>query len=762
MNTDFKEINHAKQKKDSISLLTGKPVYTADLAPSNCLIIKILRSPHANAMITDIDTSSALKIPGVECILTYKDVPEHRYTVAGQAYQELSPYDRLILDRHLRYVGDPVAIVAAVDEKSALQALNLIKVKYEVLQPLLDFRTAKDNSIIVHPEDNWRLLVDNNSNVKRNIISENSEKYGNDLDTVLADCDVTIDETFYTKQAQQVMSETFRTFAVIDSYGRITVTSSTQIPFHARRIIAYALGVPKSQVRVIKPRIGGGFGAKQTIVSEIYPALVTKITGKPSIYIMTRKETFDSAGPRHEGDIRVRIGAMKDGKIRALALDVLWNAGAYGEHSTTTLELTGRKTLPLYNRTEASVFNYTIVYTNTQPGGAYRGFGVPQSTFAVESAMNMLAHKLNIDVMKLHEMNIVKEGEIMPAHYGDPCTSCSLDRCLQKVKELGNWDKEPLVRKLPNGKLRAKGLAIAMQGSSISNVDTAAVTIKLNDDGFYAMGIGAADMGTGCDTVLAQIAAERLMCSTDNIVVHGVDTDISPYDTGSYASSTTYLTGRATIKACDALLQKMIAVAAEKLCCDAESAEFDGTTISWPDKGKQMTLTELAYAVECGGNTALMATEASVSPLAPPPYTACVAEVEIDPDTGKTKVVKYNIAADCGTVINTALARVQLEGAAVQGIGMALTEDVCFSKEGRLQTNSLMQYKVPARSEIGEIQVAFEESYEPNGPFGAKSIGEVAINSAAPAIANAICNATGFMSHTLPIRSEDVWRALHK
>lgn len=758
---DVNAINKSIVKKDSAALLAGKPLYTNDLAPADCLIIKVLHSPHAHAIITDINTKIAEKVPGVECVLTYKDVPQTRFTIAGQTFPEMSPYDRLILDQRVRFVGDPVAIVAAKDEKSADKALKLIKVKYDVQEAVLDFRTAKDNKILVHPEEDWEAAVNCGGDVKRNLVAEDHEVHG-DMEKVLSECDVVLDETYHTYQAQQSMMETFRTFAYPDAYGRITVVSSTQVPFHVRRNVARALGIPKSQVRVIKPRIGGGFGAKQSCVSEVIPAYVAKITGKPAKLIYSRYESFIVSSPRHESDVRIRMGAMKNGKIRAIELSALWNAGAYGEHSTTTVTLAGHKALPLYNSVESFGFHYEVVYTNTIAAGAYRGYGATQGCFALESTIGLMAKKLNMDVAELQAMNIIKEGQIMPSYFNETANACALDRCLEHVQKISGWNEKPHREVMPDGKIRAMGMAVAMQGSCISHVDTASVTIKVNDDGFYTMNIGATDMGTGCDTILAQIAAEALNCEADDIVVHGVDTDLSPYDSGSYASSTTYITGMAVVKTCETLKKLIRESAAKKLSCEFDDTEFRGKDVICLSTGKTVTLQELSYGAQCGALIPLHATESHYSPVSPPPYMAGVAEIAIDPDTGKIELLKYSAVVDCGTVINPALAKVQVEGGLVQGIGMTLTEETAFTPKGRMKNNSFMQYKLPVRSEVDNIHVEFESSYEPTGPFGAKSIGEIVINTPAPAINNAVFEAIGFMSHDLPIKPEDVYWAMQK
>ena len=411
----MKEVNKAIRKKDSMELLLGKPVYTDDIAPKDCLIVKLLRSPHANAMIKDINIDIAMKIPGIEAIYTYKDIDQtgKRFTCAGQTYPEPSPYDRLLLDRHVRFIGDPVAIVAGVDEKCVDKALKMIKVQYEVLEPLLDFTKAKDNDILVHPEENWEALCPVGADNKRNLCAHDECGDG-DIDAVLDSCDIVLDRTYHTKACQQSMMETFRTFCTIDTYGRLHVVSSTQIVFHCRRIISHALGISPSKIRVTKPRIGGGFGAKQSSVSEIYPAFVTWKTKKPSKIIFSRKESLIASSPRHEMQMHVRIGATKDGIIKGIDLHTLSNTGAYGEHGPTTVGLSGHKSIPMYGKTEAFRFASDVVYTNVMSAGAYRGYGATQGIFAVESAVNELAQELNMDPFDIRMKNITKEGEVMP------------------------------------------------------------------------------------------------------------------------------------------------------------------------------------------------------------------------------------------------------------------------------------------------------------------------------------------------------------
>lgn len=748
-------VNKGIRKKDAMSLVTGKPVYTDDIAPSNCLIVKVLRSPHAHALIEEINTSIACKVPGIECVLTYEDMPKCRFTMAGQSYPEPSPYDRLILDKRLRCVGDPVAIVAGDNEKAVNKALGLIKVKYEVLEPILDFRKSKDNKILVHPEEDFKALCDVGADNRRNLCATGGFEHGN-VEEEFKKCAHVIEQTYHTKANNQAMMETFRTYTELDIYGRLNVTSATQVPFHVRRILSNALDIPKSKIRVIKPRIGGGFGAKQSVVAEVFPAIVTLKTGKPAKMIFTRQESFTNGSPRHEMEIKVRLGCDENGIFKAIHINTLSNAGAYGEHGPTTVGLSGHKSMPLYSSPKAYKFDYDVVYSNTMGGGAYRGYGATQGIFALESAVNELAAKLNMDPIKLRELNMVREGDVMPAYYGERAESCTLDRCIEKAKKMIGWDNKYPCRDMGNGKVRSVGVALAMQGSGISNVDTAAVEIKLNDDGFYTLMIGASDMGTGCDTILAQIAADCLDCDVDDFVVHGVDTDQSPYDTGSYASSTTYITGGAVIKTCETLKGKILDEASKELECSKDDLIFEGRKIVSLDGTKEITLKDLANRSLVAGINTISASETNFSPVSPPPFMVGMVETEIDLMTGALEIIDYVAVVDCGTVINPNLARIQTEGGIAQGIGMALYEDISYTKEGKMRNNSFLQYKIPSRLDVGNIRVEFESSYEPTGPFGAKSIGEIVINTPSPALANAVYNGTKVNIRTLPITGEKI------
>ena len=747
----MKIVNKSTKKIDSIGIITGRPLYTDDLViNNNSLIVKLLRSPHAYARIADIDTSIAKKVPGVEAIFTYHDVPNTMFTLAGQSYPEPSPYDRKILDEYVRYVGDPVAIIAAIDEKTAEKAMKLIKVKYEVLDAVIDYEKALDSDILVHREaahTNFPIGYDN----KRNLASSYLETKG-DVEKGFAESDVIIEETYYAQPQIHAMMETYRTACYLDAHGRLNVISSTQIPFHVRRHLARALEMPSSRIRVMKPKLGGGFGGKQTSVCEIYPAFVTMKTGKPSKIVYTRKETQACSNTRHAMRLKVKIGSDREGNIKAIDINVLSNTGAYGEHAPTVTALVVYKTFPLYAKVPMRC-KADIVYSNTTVGGAFRGYGATQGTFAVESAVNELAHKLGLDPTEVRMKNLVDQSETV---------SGDIKKCIEIGKEAFDW-KNRCVKDMGNGKVRASGMAVTMQGSGIQGVDTASATLKLHDSGDYTLYIGVTDMGQGCDTVTAQMAAEILEVPMEKIIVNSADTDVSPYDPGAYASSGTYVTGNAVILAAKKMREEVMKMASFLMKTPVEELEYMGEYVQ--DKnGNQLSIKEIGVrSVSFEGMNQITTTATWGGKTSPPPFIASFAEVEVDTMTGETKVVDFLSVVDCGLPINPALAQVQVEGGIAQGIGLALYEDIQFDERGKMKHDTLMQYKIPSRKDLGNnIKVMFSYSNEPTGPFGAKSIGEVVINTASPAIADAIYNATNRRLRSLPMTSEKIFWAINE
>lgn len=756
-------------KVDGLELVLGKPVYTDDIAPNNALIVKILRSPHAFAKIKAIDTSRAEKLAGVECILTYKDLPRVPITRAGQSYPEPSTYDKYILDEYVRHVGDEVAIIAAINEKIATKAMKLIKVDYEVFEPVLDFETAEGHPSIIHPK--WQELHSNfdvGFQPSKNIACTYEIVKG-DVEETLKGCQVVVKETYYSQGQAHIPMETHRSFSYLDHQGRLVIVSSSQIVYHVRRTVARALGLPISKIRVIKPRLGGGYGAKQTIHCEYMVAAVTMKTGKAAKLVYSRQEVFEATTTRHPMKLEVTVGATSDGTIKAIDIKGLADTGAYGEHAWTVFGVSGSYALPLYNKVDAARFHGKVVYTNHVTSGAFRGYGATQGIYALESAVNELAKKLGMDPTLVRKKNAITKGETQPAYITNGAegfetfvNSCELGYCVTRGMELIGWEEKYPRQAISSNKVRGIGMAIAKQGSGISGIDMASATIKLNEDGVFTLLISSADMGTGCDTILSQIAAEALEVSFDKIVVYSADTDVTPFDSGSYASSTTYVTGNAIKLAAEKMKQSIIDEGAKKLGVEAEQALFDGESIRTKD-GNSISLSELAskllYDLETEKNQ-LVVTCSFTGEQSPPPYMAGFAEVEVDLETGKVEVLNYAAVVDCGTPINPNLARTQVEGGVVQSIGLALYEEVKYNQKGKLITNNLMQYKIPSRRDIGNVTVEFAESYEPSGPFGAKSIGEIVVNTPAPAIQDAIYNAVGVRIRSLPITPEKILMAL--
>ncbi len=764
VNKTFNVVDNPVKKVDGYALVSGKPVFTDDFYPKDALTVKILRSPHAHAYIKNIDVSKAQSLEGVACVLTYKDVPRVVYTRAGQGFPEPSPYDTFVLDRKVRYVGDAVAIVAAESEKIAEEALKLIKVDYEVLESVLDYEHAQDEGApVIHDEPEISGAYD----PKHNVASHYEMQIGN-VEEELSKCDVTYEGVFYAPNQSHAMMEPHAAFSYLDPNGRLTIVTSTQVPFHVRRIIKRIFGV---ESRVIKPRIGGGFGGKQAVHVEAYVTAVTLKTGRPARCVYTRKETMTASNTRHAMRFKVRVGADKNGNLKVIDLWGLSNTGAYGEHALTTFMVAGSKTLPLYNKVNAVRFGGDVVYTNTEPAGAFRGYGAPQGMFALDSALDELAHKLKMDPVEFKLKNSIRQGETSPVfkYMGEGregveqiVESCKIEECALEGAKLFNWYEKRKNKRIEATKAHGYGVAFAMQGSSIAAIDMGGATLKMNDDGTFNLMVGATDLGTGSDTILAQIAAEVLHTSVDKIIVYSSDTDITPFDTGAYASSTTYVSGNATKKAAEKMASEILKAASEIMKEDVENLYLeDGKVLS--KNGKALTYseiqTQLFYTFK---QRQLEVTESFVSEVSPPPYMVSFAEVEIDLETGKIEVVDFLNYVDCGTTINPILAKGQVEGATAQGIGMALYEEHIMDKNGRMVTDDFFTYKIPSREDIKNVRVYFAKSYEPTGPFGAKSVSEIGLDTPGPAIANAIYDAVGIRVKKLPIKAEELYFELEK
>jgi putative selenate reductase molybdopterin-binding subunit len=767
----MKEIGRALPKLESMGLLLGRPAFTDDLAPANSLIVKVLRSPHAFARIASIDVSRALALSGVACAFTWHDVPRRTFTRAGQGYPEPSCHDKFVLDEYVRYVGDEVAFVAAVDERTAEEALALIDVRYEVLDPVFDPEKAIGARSVIHPEVEAEQMFEVGFRPRENVAASYRMKVGDPAADVAAS-EVRIERTYRTQAQSHAMLEPHSSAAWIDLQGRLVILTSTQVPFHVRRIVAMTLGLPIRSIRVIKPRIGGGYGGKQAIHGEFFVAMTALKTGQAAKLIYSRQEVFRSAYTRHAMRLTVRLGAERDGTLRAIDEEVLSDTGAYGEHALTVFMVVGSKVLPLYNKVRSVGFGGDVVYTNRTPAGAFRGYGAVQGNFALESAVNELAAELRMDPVELRRKNMIRERETSPifkimgegrAGTEMVMESCKLDYCVARGMEMIGWkEKYPRATVGPN-RIRGVGMAIAMQGSGIPDIDMGAASLKLNDDGSFNLAVGATDLGTGSDTILAQIAAEAIGVRTEEIIVHSSDTDTTPFDKGAYASSTTYVSGHAVRRAAEKMRDILFDEAAFRLGGKAERIELVNGILRDEGTGDSIPLAELATALfYSAGQKQLGANGSFSGGKSPPPFMAGFAEVEVDAETGKVTPIRYVAVVDCGTVINPNLARGQMEGAIAQGIGLALYEETREGEGGRLLTDSFLRYRVPGRLDVGAIEVEFAASYENSGPFGAKSVAEIGIDTPPAAIADAVCNAVGVRIRNLPITPEKVFYGLRR
>jgi probable selenate reductase molybdenum-binding subunit len=752
-------------KVDGYGLVTGRPKFVADIDQGALLVIRLLTSPHAHARIVAIDTAAAEAVPGVACILTHANTPAARFTTAGQGYPEPSPYDTRLFDDKMRFIGDFVAAVAADSEAAAEAALRALRVDYEELPAVLSIDEAlAAGAPTIHDEADARGIHE----AARNIAAAVDIDIG-DVATAFGDCATVVETTCETQYVQHTPIETHVVHSALDDDGRLVLRSSTQVPFHARRIVARTLGLPMHRVRVIKPRIGGGFGAKQEILLESIAGLATLRTGRPALLQLNRQEEFVSSRTRHPMRIRVKAGADNDGTLRALEMEALSNTGAYGSHALTVLSNTGSKTLPLYNKAADVRFFGKAVYTNLPVSGAYRGYGATQGYFPLETAMDQLAERLGMDPLALRAKNHIRSGESSPIFekLGEgregvafAVRSCELPRCIEIGRERIDWDRRRGQRERHGSWIHGLGMSIHMQGSGIPQIDMAAATLRMNEDGSCHLLAGATDLGTGSDTILAQIAAEVLTVPVEHVVVTSSDTDTTPFDVGAYASSTTYVSGTAVRRAAEAVREQLLGVAAAALETEPGRLTLRGGVVVGPD-GRTLSLSELCRrAIHEVDQFQIEATASCVPEESPPPFLASFAEVAVDTDTGFVRVVRYVAAVDCGTAINPHMAEGQVEGAIVNGIGYALSEEMQLSSRGRVRNPSLFDYKIPSAADVPPIEVVLVDAYEPTGPMGAKSVGEIAINAPAPTIANAIYDAVGVRLTKTPFTPERVLAAL--
>ncbi len=776
---DFKVIGHSVNKIDAMGMACGQETYVGDFDLSGALIGYIVPSPYAHARIVEIDPTRARAVKGVHAVLTYKDVPRHLHTTAGQGYVEPSPYDTAILDNKMRLVGDHVALIAADTREIAEEAGRILleDTKWEVLEPVLDADHAMDDGApVIHDEPDAYVPIPIPYDPKKNMASAASMGVG-DMEKVMKESYVTIDEVYSTHYAQHCPIETHVCLGSIDGRNRINLITSTQVPYHARRITAQALGIPIKRIRVIKPRIGGAFGTKQEVLLEPLVASLVLATRRKIYLRLTRAEEFVSR-VRHPIKTHMQAGFNKDGTVNGMRMAVVSNTGAYGSHALTVMCNCGSKVLPLY-RMKTVAFDAKAVYTNLPVGGAYRGYGATQSAFAMEVMMDEVAEKLGMDPLEIRRINHIKPGEGSPVFAalgeGKPGVeqkigSCGLAECLDKGAAAIEWDKKHGKNFGGHGhKKRGVGMCALMQGSSIPEIDMASVSIKMNEDGSFILAAGATDLGTGSDTVLAQSAAEILGVDVTDIVVHSSDTDLTPFDVGAYASSTTYLSGEAAKRSAQGVSKQIRDVAADMFHELKGMERPDPDTLKLADKkvyapnGESVTLADIGVRTLYERDQHQIGFIGSaISHKSPPPFSAHFAEVEVDEETGKVRVIKYVATMDCGTALNPTLAEGQVEGAVVNGMSFALTEEYLFSDKGRMQNANFADYKIFNTDDMPELVTIMVPTYEETGPFGAKSVSEIGINGPIPAIANAIYDAVGVRIHHAPFTPEKVLKAIQE
>ncbi|NUP89013.1 MAG: molybdopterin-dependent oxidoreductase [Candidatus Sumerlaeia bacterium] len=760
-------VNTSPWKVDGIGLVTGAPLFVDDLQLRGTLHVKLLGSPHAHARIRSIDVSEALRVKGVQLILTHENTPRVPHTTAGQGYPEPSPYDAFMFDTKVRFVGDRVAAVVAETATAAREARKRIRVDYEVLPAILSVRDAKrPGAPVIHDEPDATGIHD----ARRNVAAHFDFEHGS-VAMGFEMADLIVETEIENGYAQHCPIEPHVCLTYLDPEGRVVVRTSTQVPFHCRRILAQCLQIPVSRIRVIKPRVGGGFGTKQEILLEDVCALATLRTGRPVKWELTRAEEFYASRTRHPMVVNVKIGVKPNGDITALDMRALSNTGAYGTHSLTVLTNAGAKTLPLYHA-EHVRFDGDAVYTNLPVAGAYRGYGGTQGAFALETLIDEVCERGGFDPIAFRKRNALDTGHTSPVFAamgegkeGVPMVieSCGLRECIDRGAEAIGWaHKRGQGRHRPGPVKRGVGMACLMQGSGIPLIDMAAARIKMNEDGSFNLFAGATDIGTGSDTVLAQIAAEVLTVPTHMVNVLSSDTDVTPFDTGAYASSTTYISGGAVKKAAEALRAEIFDYCAEMWNVPPETLHLEaGQVLS--AQGQSIAFSDLVLRafMGFGGMQRQFEGHAShTSPTSPPPFSAHFAEVEVDTETGNVRVLDYVAAVDCGVAIHPLQAEGQVEGAALNGISYALCEQMVFDARGKLRNDSFADYKIFTSLDAPPIRTILVKTHEPTGPFGAKSIAEICINGPIPAIANAIADAVGIRLRRSPFTPERVLEAL--
>ncbi len=756
-------------KIDALPLALGSAAFTADIAPRGALVLRFRYSEQAHAEIRSIDASAALALPGVAAVFHHGNCPETLYTTAGQGHPEPSPYDYRLFDRRVRYVGDRVCMVAAESAEIADRALELIEIETEPLPALFDPESATEpGAPRLHP-DEAHAVIPADYDPEHNVAARVEISIG-DTAAGMEEADFVVTQRYTTHQAAHAALEPHVVACSLDARGRLTIVSATQVPFHARRITSRVLGIPLHRIRVIKPRIGGGFGAKQEVLLEPYAALATLRTGRSTVCELSRAETFVSTRTRHPMRVDLRTGVKNDGSITALEMDALMDTGAYGSHALTVLSNAGAKVLPLFNRIANLSFTGCSVYTNHPVGGAYRGYGATQGYFAFNQHIDTIARRLGVDVVEYCKQWHIREGETSPVFealgegkegVSQTVESCALGECIDRGAAAIGWSEKRGRQTVVDGWVHGVGMAICMQGSGIPRIDMGGATMKLNEDGSFNLAVGATDLGTGSDTILVQIAAEALKVPPGKIEILSSDTDLTPFDVGAYASSTTYISGGAVLSCATQMATRMRAVGAAALGCPEKELVHEAERFRNGRTDEVISFEGIGYRTLYATAQEQLQTSAShTSDVSPPPFLAQFAEVAVDPETGDIRVVHFASAVDCGTAINPRLAEGQVEGAALNGISWALAEQFLFSAGGRLTNARYGRYGMFTAADAPPMTTMLVASHEPTGPYGAKSVAEIAINGPAPAIANAIYDAVGVRLVDLPLTPERIYRAI--
>ncbi len=777
-------------KVDAVKLVQGKPAFAADFEKRGLLHAKVLRSPHAHARIKKIDTSKAKELDGVAAVLTWQDIPRVVYSTAGQSEPIPGPLDTFSLDNKVRFVGDRVAFVAAETPEIAEKALALIEVEYEILPAILDSREAMNSPIQIHDEPEYVNFAD--SNPAKNLAAKIRIDIG-DVEKGFAEADEIFEAEYEVPKVQQAHIEPHVCVTYWDEDDRLVIRTSTQVPFHVRRQLAPVLGLPIKRIRVIKPRIGGGFGGKQEVLMEDVAAHLTIATGHPVIYEYTREEEFTAARSRHPMRIRMKTGVKRDGTITANEMYVLSDTGAYGCHALTVTGNTGHKAMALYvgdgeyRKSPNIRFYADVVYTNTPPAGAYRGYGVPQGYWAVERHMEKIARALGLDPIEFRLKNAIRPGEYHPFSTAwnegreprpEIIHTVGLEQCAAQGKAAIGWDEKFgneawHVAQVSDLRTQTKGLryrkgigvALVMQGTAIPYLDMGGASIKMNDDGSFNLLVGATDLGTGSDTVIAQMVAEVLGVPLEDIIVYSSDTDFTPFDKGAYASSTTYISGAAAVRAAEQCAERIKARAAEMfkgagLIVEPSNLQLSNRTVIAPN-GQSIPLTEIALdSLHRNNQEQIMGVASYVSPVSPPPFAAQFAEVTVDTETGQVTVDKLVMAVDSGVIVNPLTASGQIEGGMTQALGYAVCEEMTWDEQGRIRQRDFDRYHIFRANEMPELETIFVETFEPSHPFGVKAVAEIPMDGVAPAVGNAVLDAVGVNIDANPITPEKVWRAM--